>query len=156
MNILFVCTGNTCRSPLAEGIARALVAQRDIAGVSVRSAGTNANNGSPASDGSLLVALEQGIDLNRHRAQELTPELVHWSDLILVMGQHHRERAEQLGGEGKTHLLTNYSSRGENAHPVQDPFGGDLPIYRATFEELTREIGDVLDRVTSERHQPPV
>lgn len=156
MNILFVCTGNTCRSPLAEGIACALVAERDLAGVQVQSAGTNANAGSPASDGSLLVALEQGIDLNAHRAQELTPELVHWSDLILVMGQHHRDRAEMLGGEGKTHLLTSYASRGEHARPVQDPFGGDLPVYRATFEELLQEIGDVLDRITSERHQRPV
>ena len=156
MNILFVCTGNTCRSPLAEGITRALVAHRDVNGVVVRSAGTNAHNGSPASDGSLLVGLEEGIDLNGHRAQELTPELVHWSDLILVMGTQHRERAEMLGGEGKTHLLTAYASRGEHARPVQDPFGGDLSAYRATYEELTQEIGDVLDRITSERHQPPV
>ena len=156
MNILFVCTGNTCRSPLAEGITRALVAERDLAGVLVRSAGTNANDGSPASDGSLLVALEQGIDLNGHRAQMLTPELVHWSDLILVMGAHHRDRAETLGGEGKTHLLTSYASRGENARPVADPFGGDLPVYRATFDELLQEIGEVLDRITSERLQPPV
>ncbi|MEP6832112.1 MAG: low molecular weight protein arginine phosphatase [Gemmatimonas sp.] len=156
MNILFVCTGNTCRSPLAEGIARTLVAERELTDVTVQSAGTQANNGSPASDGSLLVALEQGIDLNRHRAQELTPELVHWSDLILAMGTHHLDRAELLGGEGKTHLLTSYSSRGAKTDPVSDPFGGDLPIYRATFEELTQEIGDVLDRITSERHQPPV
>lgn len=156
MNILFVCTGNTCRSPLAEGIARALVAERDITGVSVRSAGTNANHGSPASDGALLVALEQGIDLNGHRAQALTPELVQWSDVILVMGAPHRDRAEALGGEGKAHLLTSYASRGERARPVADPFGGDLPVYRATFDELLQEIGEVLDRITSERLQPPV
>lgn len=156
MNILFACTGNTCRSPLAEGIARALVAERDITGVSVRSAGTNANHGSPASDGALLVALEQGIDLNGHRAQALTPELVQWSDVILVMGAPHRDRAEALGGEGKAHLLTSYASRGESARPVADPFGGDLPVYRATFDELLQEIGEVLNRITSERLQPPV
>lgn len=122
----------------------------------MQSAGTNAHNGSPASDGSLLVALEQGIDLNEHRSQELTAELVHWSDLILVMSPAHRDRAETLGGEGKTHLLTSYASRGENTLPVLDPFGSDLPVYRATFQELAQEIGDVLDRITSERHQPPV
>ena len=128
-----------------------MAAERDLSGVVVKSAGTNANPGSTASDGSLLVALEEGIDLNGHRAQELTPELVQWSDLILVMGPHHRDRAETLGGEGKTFLLTSYASRGENSAAVPDPFGGDLPIYRATFGELTRQIGDALDRVTSER-----
>ena len=101
------------------------------------------------------MALEQGIDLNGHRAQMLTPELVHWSDLILVMGPHHRERADVLGGAGKTHLLTSYASRGEHARPVADPFGGDLPVYRATFDELLQEIGAVLDRLTSEYPQPP-
>lgn len=141
---------------MAEGIARAIVIERDLPDVRVQSAGTFANDGSPASDGSLLVALEQGIDLSRHRAQQLTGELVQWSDLILVMGPQHLDRAETLGGEGKTHLLTSYASRGENTRPVNDPFGSDLPVYRATFEELVQEIGDALDRVTSERHQPPV
>jgi protein-tyrosine phosphatase len=141
---------------LAEGIARTLIVERDLPDVAVKSAGTSANAESPASDGSLLVALEQGIDLSQHRAQTLNTELVQWSDLILVMGPQHRERAEALGGEGKTHLLTSYASRGEQSRAVNDPFGGDLPIYRATFEELVQEIGDALDRVASERHQPPV
>jgi protein-tyrosine-phosphatase len=151
LNILYVCTGNTCRSPLAEGITRAIAAERGLTDISVRSAGTNANDGSSASDGSLLVGLENGIDLNTHRSQLLTPELVHWADLILTMGGHHLQHAEMLGGEGKTHLLTSFASRGENTRPVNDPFGGDLPIYRATFQELSQQIDDVLDRVTSDR-----
>lgn len=115
------------------------------------SAGTNANPGSTASDGSLLIGLEEGIDLNGHRAKELTPALVQWADLILTMGPQHRERAESMGGEGKSFLLTSYASRGESSAAVPDPFGGDLPMYRATFVELRRQIGDVLDRVTSDR-----
>ena len=128
-----------------------MASSRDLPDVAVRSAGTNANAGSVASDGSLLVALEEGLDLSGHRAQELTAELVHWSDLILVMGPHHLDRAETLGGEGKTFLLTAYASRGENSAPVPDPFGGDLPIYRETYHELMRQIGNMFDRVTSER-----
>ena len=73
MHLLFVCTGNTCRSPMAESIARRLMAQRGIVDLDVSSAGTNAWPDSPASDGALLVALEHGGDLGEHRARELSP-----------------------------------------------------------------------------------
>lgn len=154
MRLLFVCTGNTCRSPLAEGIARSRIAARALDGFEVASAGTFAHPGSSASDGSLLVALERGIDLSAHRAQELSPELVQWADVILAMGPHHRDRAEALGGAGKTHLLTAYSSRNADDRAVSDPFGGGLDVYRATYEELLTEIEAVLDRAERERGQP--
>lgn len=117
----------------------------------VASAGTFANVGSPASDGSLIVAREHGIDLSEHWAQLLTPELVQSADLVLVMGPHHLERAEEFGGEGKTHLLAAYASRGENSRSVNDPFGGDVSVYRETFRELAHEIGNALDRIASDR-----
>ena len=151
MNILFVCTGNTCRSPLAEGIARHLLAERQVDGVEVQSAGTYAHANAPASDGSLLVALEQGIDLSMHRAQELSPELVIWADVILTMGTHHRDQAEALGGSGKTYLLTSFTSHNSSERSVSDPFGGNLDVYRATFAELLHEVGAVIDRVVKER-----
>lgn len=153
MHLLFVCTGNTCRSPLAEGIARELLANRKLEGIEVQSAGTFAHPNSPASDGSLLVALEQGIDLSQHRAQELTSELVQWADVILAMGPHHRDRAEALGGAGRTHLLTAYSSHDTAERAVTDPFGGNLDAYRATFSELLQEVEAVLDRAVKERDQ---
>ena len=76
MRILFICTGNTCRSALAEGIARREAIERGLIDFDVSSAGTSAWNGSPASDGSLLVALEHGIDLSGHRARQLSREIV--------------------------------------------------------------------------------
>jgi protein-tyrosine-phosphatase len=151
MNLLFVCTGNTCRSPLAEGIARHLIAARNIEGFEVQSAGTFAHQHSPASDGSLLVALEEGIDLSQHRAQELSPELVQWADIILAMGPQHRDQAESLGGRTKAHLLTSYASHDNEDRAVSDPFGGNLDVYRAAYAELTREIGAALDRAVKER-----
>ena len=154
MRILFVCTGNTCRSPLAEAITRRLAEERGLANVSVESAGASAWPDAPASDGALLVAMENGLDIGDHRARLLSPEIVAKADLILAMGPHHLDRVEALGGAGKSWLLTAYAADGAMARAVSDPFGGDLGIYRATFEELTREIGAVLDRVAGDRSRP--
>ena len=89
--------------------------------------------------------------MSGHRARQLTREIVAEQDVVLVMGPHHLERAEALGGEGKSHLLTHYAAHGTTDRPVSDPFGGDLDVYRATFEELEREIKRVFDRIAAER-----
>jgi protein-tyrosine-phosphatase len=117
----------------------------------VSSAGTSAWDGAAASDGALLVALEHGVDLSGHRARQLTREHVSDADLILVMGPHHLERVEALGGSGRTHLLTAYASNGAHQTAVSDPFGGDLDVYRTMYDEMDREMRRVLDRVAVER-----
>ena len=156
MHILFVCTGNTCRSPLAESIARQIATDRHLNGFEIKSAGTSANVNAPASDGSLLVALEQDLDLSMHRAQQLTPELVNWADLIFTMGSSHLSEARAMGGERKAHLLTEFASFGEDARSISDPFGSELPVYRETFVELAREIGNAFDRLVSEHEHRSV
>lgn len=153
MRLLFVCTGNTCRSPLAEAVARRLLAERGLSDVIAESAGTSAWEGSTASDGSMLVALEHDLDLSGHRTRPLTRDLVDAADLILAMGPTHLERVEALGGTGKAFLLHDYASHGEDRSAVSDPFGGDLGVYRATFQELDRELRRVLDRLAADRQQ---
>lgn len=148
MNVLFVCTGNTCRSPLAEHFAKAVAARRGIANFKASSAGTNAWDGAPASDGALLVGMERQLDLAPHRSRKLTREMVAAADVILVMGTAHVESVMQLGGGGKVHVIDEYGSDGASSNGVNDPFGGDLDGYREAADSLERAIEGMFDRFT--------
>jgi protein-tyrosine-phosphatase len=151
MHILLVCSGNTCRSPLAEGMLRERLAARGLDGFTVSSAGTGAWDGAPASEGSYLVALERGIDLSSHRARSLTEALARSADVVLTMSRAHRERVRELGAGDRVHLLGEYAGMQGADAEIPDPYGGDLGDYRRTYERLAPLLDAVADRLVRER-----
>ena len=108
-------------------------------------------DGAAASDGALLVGMERHLDLGSHRSQQLTRALVESADLIFAMGPHHLERVEALGGGEKAYLLTEYPRHGAAGRGISDPMGAELEVYRATADELEREIRRVFDHLAAER-----
>lgn len=140
-HITFVCTGNTCRSPMAEAVARRIIAEEGLGGVTVGSAGTAAWEGMPASDGARRAAAEAGLDLESHRSTLLTEEVVRSSGLILCMARAHLASASLLGGESHAHLLSRMAGR---SGEVEDPFGGSDEVYRSTLDEVDGMVRAVL------------
>lgn len=146
-NLLFVCTGNTCRSPMAQAIAWNRVQQRGWSHVAVASAGITAAPGRPAADSARRVAAEGGLDLDEHRSRALTPELVDWSDLILAMTPSHAAAAVDIGGADKVALVTDFLEGEDAGSPVPDPFGGDDARYRLAFDALEHAVDGLLSRL---------
>ena len=149
MRILVVCSGNTCRSPLAAAmLAEKLAAAPEFAGVTVTSAGTAAWDGAPVSEGSYLVALERGLDLSAHRARMLTSDQIRDADLILTMSETQARRVADLGGAEKVHTLATYAGNPDGRRDVEDPHGGDVAEYR----DIATLLDDLLTRAVTRLH----
>ena len=137
-NILFVCAGNTCRSPLAEGFCKKLLEKSSVAGIKIGSAGLSAFPGSPPSFNAVRVALENSVSLEEHRARLVTPELIGNADLILVMepGQRQQLITNHPKAATKILLLRHFARYGSRKRAIHDPYGPSLEAYRFGFEDI--------------------
>ncbi len=136
MNVLFVCTGNTCRSPMAAAVCGALANAKGLH-IKASSAGLFARDGAPASSETVAVLAEKGICL-KHSARKLTPALVEAADILIPLTPEHRGFILQNFPTAKEEKIVCLPAS------IKDPFGGNLQVYRDTLTEIVRGVHDFL------------
>ncbi len=154
-NVLFVCTGNSCRSPMAEGLFRRMVEGRGD--VRVVSAGLHAMNGQPASEHTVEAMAEEGIDLSRFRSQGLTDELVERADLIFTMTRGHLDALQTFFPEAadKAFLVREFDPAAD-AHSldVPDPIGQSRSVYFRCRDVLRKALTTLLPLLDASYQAP--
>lgn len=107
--------------------------------------------GSPANDAAILVGIERGVDLSRHRSRPLLPSAVTNDTIVLAMAPGQIPGIRSVAPNARVYLLDEFASYGETMRPVVDPYGGDLPDYREAADAIEAMLGGVLDRLMSEQ-----
>jgi len=163
--ILFVCTGNTCRSAMAEGMFKKMLEERTKGNskIEVISAGISALPGISPTFETISVMFEQGIDISQHYAQELQEELIKKADLILVMTNEHKEyiHKEFPFAQNKTFLLKKFTinnksesnQNNDRNYEIIDPIGRKIEFYRIISRELKNNLEKILDKIFEENNK---
>ena len=154
MRILFVCTGNTCRSPIAEKIFRKILAEEGLnEGIATQSAGTFAYNGVCASSNAIRVLESKGIT-EPHSSQTVTPDLMKWSTLILTMTRSHKASLLQAYPQmaEKIYTLKEYANpESPTGIEISDPFGGSLEVYEECAREIEESLRELLKNIKAQQ-----
>lgn len=148
-HVLFVCTGNLCRSPLAEGILRKLLADRGINSIDVSSAGTFALTGWPAAELALEVASHHKVDISSHRSRPISRELLNAADLVIAMERDHIIESSVLvkDGCGKYCLLSDFGPVHARGKEIEDPYGAPFEYFVSAYREIERHVEALLEHL---------
>ena len=146
MKILFVCTGNTCRSPMAEGIFNELKKDLDV---QVLSAGISALDGSEVNDYA-IKSMEEIHDISHYRSKLVTKDLLSQADLILTMTKIHKDRLISRFDniDHKTYLLNEYAFGSEE--DIADPIGGSLYVYEEVLGQIYEAIKKIIEKLAGD------
>ncbi|MEN3367487.1 MAG: low molecular weight protein-tyrosine phosphatase [Burkholderiales bacterium] len=138
-NILVLCIGNICRSPMAEGLLR-----HALSGRTVHSAGLGALVGHPAEPFSVQIMQEQGIDISSHRARSLTASMVSEADLILTMdlAQKRHVESQYVASKGKVFRLGEFKK-----YDIADPYRQSIVEFRKSYQLIADGVEDILKRL---------
>ena len=139
-HIIFICTGNTCRSPMAEGLFRAHGGEEQT-GLAAASAGLFTQDGLPASDNAVTAAKELGADISAHRSRMLTHEMAQSARYLVCMTGAHYDRVCELFPDCADKVFT------LTQRDVSDPFGGDLDTYRRAAAEIDEGVRSIIGRL---------
>jgi len=153
MDILFVCTGNICRSPLAAGLLRHMLPTALRRSAHVHSAGTHGLDGEPATPFAVQAAAAMGVDITGHRARSLDPEMVRQADIILAMEPFHRDiivRALPSVASGRVHLLAKFETP-RRSDTIDDPYTKPLKTYQACLARIHNCLEGLIPQLSEER-----
>ncbi|GMA63553.1 low molecular weight protein arginine phosphatase [Alicyclobacillus fastidiosus] len=149
MHILFVCTGNTCRSPMAAALARHHAALQGV-DVTVDSAGIYAFSGHPMARYATDALIRRQVVVPNHQSQPVTKELVTKADFIFTMTASHKDDLlyQYPEASGKTHTLLEFVGSDPSSTDVADPFGGPVEVYEACAGELDGVIEQLMKKLS--------